>query len=97
VSVHSTAEGEDAKKAGADWLVAGHVFETPSHSGVPPRGFELVRGLGPLDLPIIAIGGVLPSHVHALREAGAHGIAAIRGIWGSSDPGGAAQAYLEAS
>ena len=31
-SVHSVAEATRAMDAGADWLIAGHVFETPSHS-----------------------------------------------------------------
>jgi thiamine-phosphate diphosphorylase len=97
VSVHSLAEASNAMEAGVDWIVAGHVFETPSHNGVPPRGVEFIRSLRHFRVPVIAIGGVLPSHVPALREAGAHGIAVIRGIWGSSDPGAAARAYLQVS
>lgn len=97
VSVHSAGEAASGKASGADWLLAGHVYETPSHAGVPPRGIDFIRSLSGLGAPIIAIGGVLPSHVRALREAGAHGIAAIRGIWGSPDPGAAARAYLQVS
>ena len=97
VSVHSLVEAAAGKMASADWLVAGHVFETPSHSGTPPRGIDFIRNLSGLGVPIIAIGGVLPSDVRSLREAGAHGIAAIRGIWGSPDPGAAARAYLQVS
>src|SRR5207237_3678841 len=36
-SVHSPDEAHDAEQAGADWCVAGHVFETPSHPGLPRR------------------------------------------------------------
>jgi thiamine-phosphate diphosphorylase len=97
VSVHSMAEATSAVDAAADWVFVGHVFETPSHSGLPARGIDLIRTLRRLPVPVIAIGGVLPSHVRALREAGAHGIAAIRGIWETSDPGAAARAYLQAS
>src|SRR5256885_16507153 len=36
-SVHSADEARDAEQAGADWCVAGHVFETPTHPGEPRR------------------------------------------------------------
>ena len=97
VSVHSLAEATSGAEAGADWLVAGHIFATPSHSDVPGRGVDFIRSLRHLPVPIIAIGCVLPTHVRALLEAGAHGIAAIRGIWESPDPGAAARAYLQVS
>ena len=97
VSVHSIREAEAARGGGADWLVAGHVFPTPSHLDIPPRGIGFIESLRDLGVPIIVIGGVLPAHVRVLREAGAHGIAAIQGIWGSHDPGAAARAYLQVS
>src|SRR2546430_3587129 len=33
-SVHSAEEARDAEQAGADWCVAGHVLEPPSHPGL---------------------------------------------------------------
>lgn len=94
-SVHGVEESERASGAGADWAVAGHVFPTESHPGVPERGPELVRRItARTALPIIAIGGILPAHVPMLRKAGAHGVAAIRGIWDSDDAGQAAIDYL---
>ena len=94
-SVHGAVEAGFASKDGADWIVTGHVFETPSHPGVPGRGLGHIREvLAATTTPVIAIGGVLPEHVHMLRAAGAYGIAAIRGIWGEDDAAAAAQRYL---
>jgi thiazole tautomerase (transcriptional regulator TenI) len=79
-SIHSVGEAIDAERAGASWCVAGTVFETPSHAGRPPARVEFVAEVAKaVRFPVIAIGGVTPEDVPALVEAGAHGIATIRG------------------
>lgn len=94
-SVHGAREAGAA--AHADWIVAGHVHETSSHESVPGHGVELIREIvAATSLPCIAIGGVRPWHVAALRDAGAWGVAAIRGIWSASDAERAAIEYLSA-
>lgn len=95
-SVHSLEEAATARADGASWIVAGHVFETPTHPGADARGLDYLRSLvGAADgLPVIAIGGVRPEHVATLRAAGAHGVAAIRGIWAAENAERAAIAYL---
>lgn len=99
-SVHDAEGATAAVAAGADWLVAGHVYDTPSHAGHPGRGAAFVRAIagaaGPGGPPVIAIGGVTPGHVPALRRAGAAGVAAIRGIWAAQDPSAAVAEYLSA-
>ncbi|HUF28085.1 MAG TPA: thiamine phosphate synthase [Gemmatimonadaceae bacterium] len=94
-SVHDVEEGVLAAHAGADWIVAGHVFPTASHPDDPARGPRLVSALARRTrIPIIAIGGIVPRRVPRLRAAGAHGVAAIRGIWDADDAGRAAIDYL---
>ena len=94
-SVHSASEAREASLAGAHWCVAGHVFSTPSHPGAEGRGTGFVRALSSVArIPLIAIGGVEPGHLARLRAAGAHGAAAIRGIWEASDAERAAKDYL---
>ena len=62
--------------------MAGHVFPTESHPGAAGRGVPFIEELArAVPLPCIAIGGIKPAHVAALREAGVHGIAAISGVW----------------
>jgi thiamine-phosphate diphosphorylase len=94
-SIHSADEAATAERDGADWVVAGHVYPTGSHVGMPGRGVELVSAVvARTTLPCIAIGGVRPSLVGALRDAGAYGVAAISGIWGAASAEEAAGDYL---
>jgi thiamine-phosphate diphosphorylase len=96
-SVHSLEEARAAADQGADWVVAGHVFKTATHPGAPERGLAFVRSLvGGVDVPVIAIGGVRPSHSAELREAGVYGVAVIRGIWDAANAEQAASDYLSA-
>ncbi|HXV18153.1 MAG TPA: thiamine phosphate synthase [Gemmatimonadaceae bacterium] len=79
-SIHSVEEAVAAEKAGASWCVAGTVFETPSHAGRAPARVEFIERVArSVKIPIIAIGGVRPEDVPALKKAGAHGVATIRG------------------
>jgi thiamine monophosphate synthase len=43
---------------------------------------------------VIAIGGMLPKHCRAMRLAGVHGVAVIRGIWEAPNAEQAAGDYL---
>jgi thiamine-phosphate diphosphorylase len=96
-SVHDVEEGLAAAAAGADWLVAGHVFATPSHPSAPWRGVAWVKALvKSTTVPVIAIGGVRPEHAPALRAIGVHGVAMIRGIWDAPNAEQAASDYLSA-
>ena len=97
VSVHSESEAAEATESGADYLFFGPVFETPSHSGVAARGAELMgRVASRVDLPVVGIGGVTPERAAAVITSGAHGVAAIRGIWDAPSPADAVQVYLDA-
>ena len=94
-SIHAAEEAEAAERDGADWVVAGHVFKTASHAGMPGRGTELVSAVtARTKLPCIAIGGIRPADIGTLRDAGAYGVAAISGIWGAPSAEAAATDYL---
>ncbi len=76
-SVHGVEDA--AAAAGADYVIAGTVFPTASKPG---RSEWLgVAGLASVvtavAVPVLAIGGITPDRVPALRTAGAAGIAAI--------------------
>lgn len=69
---------------GADFVLWGSVFGTVSHPGRRAAGLEaLGTAIGSLrgTMPVIAIGGITPERVAPMRAAGAHGIAALSGIW----------------
>jgi thiazole tautomerase (transcriptional regulator TenI) len=98
LSVHGPEEAREVGDgSGISWLVVGHVFDTPSHAGNAARGAHMLRDVSAATtLPVIAIGGVRPAHIGALREHGAYGVAAIRGIWRADDAESAAAEYLSA-
>ena len=94
-SVHSAEEGAAARTEGADFLMAGPVYPTPTHPGHPGAGVELIRACAAIGLPVIAIGGVTAERVPELLAAGAYGVAAIRALWAGEDPARAAMEILE--
>jgi len=81
VSTHSFSEVTEARNGGADFVVFGPVFETPSklHLG-EPQGIEKLREISSSvgELPVLAIGGVNLDNVDDCFAAGALGVAAIR-------------------
>jgi thiamine-phosphate diphosphorylase len=93
-SVHSADEARTAAAAGADYLMVGHVYETPSHPGRPGHGLALVRDAAKTGLPVIAVGGITAERARAVREAGGYGVAAITAAWRADDPAAAALALL---
>ena len=95
-SVHTVDETR-AAAPDVSWLVAGHVFATPSHDGEPGRGLSFLGDIcAASTVPVIAIGGVHPNDVAGLVAQGAFGIAVIRGIWRADDAATAAGEYLSA-
>jgi thiamine-phosphate pyrophosphorylase len=75
-SIHSTAEGIEAEREGADFVIFGPIFET---SGKKPVGLDALRAItAVVKVPLLAIGGITHENTPLVLEAGAAGIAAIR-------------------
>jgi thiamine-phosphate pyrophosphorylase len=79
-SVHSLESAQAAEHAGADYLIFGPVYETPSKLALgQPQGVEqlgkICRGVS---IPVLAIGGITAQNARDCVEVGASGIAAIR-------------------
>lgn len=87
VSVHSVTAAREAEKAGADYLLFGHIFPTASKEGIPPRGVgslrEVVASVG---IPIIALGGINAANARQCLAAGARGVAVMSAVMAASDP-----------
>jgi thiamine-phosphate pyrophosphorylase len=79
-SCHSLEEARVAADDGADYLIFGPVFETPSKIKFgAPLGIERLRQVcSQIRIPVLAIGGISLANAAKCFEAGAAGIAAIR-------------------
>ena len=96
-SVHSTAAAESAAAEGADYLVAGTVYPSPTHPGGRASGTTIIRSIvGVTALPVIGIGGIDASNAARVMDAGARGVACISAILAANDPRSAAAAIAEA-
>lgn len=102
-SVHATDEAVEAARCGANWLLLGTIYPTPSHPGRAAGGPVAIEraaaALGAAELasrPLVAIGGIDPERAHAVRRAGAHGVAARRAVWTAARPLEAARAMVAA-
>ena len=96
-SVHSREEAVHAEAEGADFVVFGPVYDTPSKRAYgPPQGDRVHAALAATPVPLIAIGGITPATAGALRAGGVHGVAVIRAILEAPDPAAATRALLAA-
>jgi thiamine-phosphate pyrophosphorylase len=87
---------ERAAADGATYAGFGPVFATTSKLGLPdplgPGAIGSATGV----LPLIAIGGIDAAGARQCRDAGAHGVAVIGGIWRPPDPISAAKELVRA-
>jgi thiamine-phosphate pyrophosphorylase len=69
-----------AEKAGADYLLLGPIFATPSKLQYgAPLGLSKLRDVtSQVSIPVFALGGITADRAAACRENGAAGIAGIR-------------------
>ncbi|WP_433744268.1 thiamine phosphate synthase [Paenibacillus amylolyticus] len=97
VSVHSIDEAKIAEERGADYLFFGHVYSTNSKPDLEPRGlYALAEVCSGVSIPVMAIGGIEPGNIHAIRSAGAQGVAVISNVWASDSPDRAAALLSQA-
>jgi thiamine-phosphate pyrophosphorylase len=98
VSVHSLEDAVEAELKGADWVIFGPVYDTPSKRPYgPPQGLErLERVARQVRLPVIAIGGITPGRVREALSAGARGVAVISAIIAAESPADATRRFLDA-
>src|SRR5579884_4027107 len=80
VSCHSMEEAIKAEAGGADYILFGPVFDTPSKRqyGAPLGLSKLSETANRVAIPVLALGGITVDRVRPCIEAGAAGIAGIR-------------------
>jgi thiamine-phosphate pyrophosphorylase len=97
-SVHSVAEALHAEGSGADYVVLGPIYDTPSKAPFgPPLGLTaLEEAARAVRVPILAIGGVTAARARDLRRAGAFGVAVIGAVLAADDVEAKTAALLDA-
>jgi len=79
---HDTPQVLHADRIGVDLLTISPVLPTATHSTAEPLGWPRFRELVvKTSIPVYALGGMSVDTLAQAREAGAHGIAAIRSLW----------------
>jgi len=93
-SAHSLAEARAAADGGADFVVFGPVFDTPSKRPFgPPVGLRaLAEATRSVSLPVLAIGGMTAERLDLAQRCGGRGVAVVSAISESADPRAAARA-----
>ena len=77
-SVHSVDSALAAERDGADYVIFGPVWESPSHPEDRPQGVRALAEVArAVNIPVLAIGGVTEERVNVCADSGAAGYAAI--------------------
>lgn len=98
-STHSVTEARDAEKQGADYVVFGPVFETPSKAAYgPPVGLDgLGEVLSSVKIPVYAIGGIRPENVGQVAALPVAGVAVISMVAKAPDRAAAIERLRDAA
>ena len=95
-SVHDPQGAAEAEQVGADFLVVGTIFSSPSHEGGAASGPQLVGEIrAESGLPVLGIGGVTAGNVGEVMNGGAHGVAVISALLAADSPEKAAQTLVD--
>lgn len=88
LSTHSLGEALEAQQQGADFVLFGPVYFTPSKAtyGAPQGLNKLKEVVEKISLPVYAIGGIKPENISDLRRLGVSGVALISAIMSSDAP-----------
>lgn len=87
-SVHSVDEAVQREQEGADFVVLGPIYDTPSKLAYgKPIGLAVLEEANRrCKIPIFAIGGIELSRVEEIKKAGAYGVAVISSVFQSFSP-----------
>ena len=98
ISAHSVNEAVEAEQQGADYVVLGPVYTTPSKEVYgPPIGLRTIEEACRLvKIPILGIGGITAAGAYDVCRAGAFGVAVITAVLAADDVESATRALLGA-
>lgn len=98
VSCHGKEEAVEAVEGGADFVLLGPIFATPSKAPYgPPAGPGLIREVRPaVPCALLGVGGITAANAAEVLAAGADGVAVISAVMAAPDAGAATAALLAA-
>ena len=80
-SCHSVEDAKEALLLGADYITAGHIYETDCKKGIVPRGTIFLKSVcESVNMPVYAIGGISPQNIKDTLNAGADGVCIMSGF-----------------
>jgi thiamine-phosphate pyrophosphorylase len=89
----SLASARGAVAAGADYVAFGSVFASPTKPAAVRAPLALFAQARPLDVPLVAIGGITLENAPQLVRAGADALAVISDLFDAADIAARARAY----
>ena len=95
-STHSLGEANEAVEHGADFILFGPVYFTPSKASYgSPQGLEALKKIvEKISLPVYAIGGIKLDNIEDVRRTGVRGVALISAVMSAKNPAEATQNIL---
>ncbi len=98
LSVHSIEGAVSAERHGADFVVLGPIYDTPSKREFgPPLGLRILeQAARTVAIPIFAIGGITAVRAREVRQAGGFGVAVLSAILSASNVEQATEELLAA-
>ncbi|MBI3596022.1 MAG: thiamine phosphate synthase [Nitrospirae bacterium] len=95
-STHAVSEVIEAQRAGADFVVLGPIYDTPSKRSMGrPLGSSAIRSAASqVAIPVFAIGGIRLERILEVIQSGGQGVAVISAILQAPNPREAASAVL---
>lgn len=80
-SIHKPEEAVTAQEMGADFVFAGHIFQTDCKKGLKPRGLEFLKSVvDAVDIPVYGIGGIDSYNLTKVMKTGAAGACIMSGF-----------------
>jgi thiamine-phosphate pyrophosphorylase len=96
-SVHAVETAVQAGREGAEFVIAGTIYKSPSKPDAKPAGPALVTEITKAtNLPVLAVGGITAKNIGEVVKAGAAGVAVISAIANAEDPRAATEELSKA-
>jgi thiamine-phosphate pyrophosphorylase len=91
---NSLGLAEKAAADGANYIAFGAIYASSTKPQARNAGLELFSQAAPLNLPMVAIGGITPDNAAQTLAAGANFIAVIGAVFDAADPASEVQSFI---